>query len=1185
MEGSIPRQMKFIRILFFLLIINSSLIGKDRLRLEKADVLESKMVDGKIIQYLSGNVVIRKGDLSLKCEEGRNYEKEEIANLFRNVIATKERTILTCDTLIFFSKENRIVSNGNPHVYDDDFDLIADSIIVFTEQDSGIALGEVRLKQKGQTINANRIEYKKMLDQDGVSYTAIGKVSIKDSSRIVTCGEARYDQTNEVTTLEIEPEINENGRILNGEKIILTYKNEILYKLHIPDKAFVITPVSGYKKTESDSISSQDSVQFLDNMEGSILTGYFIDGVLDSIRLEGMAKSLYHIFEDSLYQGNNETSGDTITISFQNNDIDNLNVIGGSRGKYKPDKAGTDMEFPIIYSADKIQYRVPTEKTDLSGQAKIKHDKTDLEAGFITVDWKNNMLNALPQPAQDTIFKLIQPVIKEKGKDPMTGDKITYNLETRKGRMVKGSTNADEGYYTGNEIRNESEKVIFIQNSTYTTCDSEIPHFHFESSRMKIIQNDMVIARPIILHLAQIPIMGIPLGIFPHKGGSRHSGWIMPSYGESKHRGQYIDGLGFYWAPNNYWDSKFTMSMGDRQGIVFHINNNYRLRYKFSGNFNIRSKQFLSGSNNIVNLGSSRKSDLYLRWNHSQVLRNNQSFNANVTYSSTGDYNKKYGLTQADRMNQKAISNISYSKRWPKSKNSISANFYSNKDLLINDKVNPESSFYINPSRAGTQLNIINRTIPKISFRHGQSNLIPTTAKNKKWYNNITWNYGLNFTNKDRDYYESKENTINDSTIVFQWSKQENGELITHNDQKQGWIHTTSINAPQKILKYITLNPRLNLRSVWVNESFDGIWDKNTGSFTKSLKKGFASRTTGSFSLSSNTKLYGMFPIPFGPLKVIRHTASPSISFSYTPDFSKPVLGRNLGYVMTNIDTAGNKIIFDRFAGTMAGGTPRSKSKSMNFSLNNIFQGKIKKGGEEKKVDLLSWRMSSGYNFAAEEFQLSNMRSSLRSRIAGKLNLDFSFTHDFYQYKSGKGRISRLNKNEKGMLSPRMTNARFSTGFRFSGKRWSLTDPVIQNPDTLYEEEDLDGPGLDKSSKSFRNTLNNDQLWSTNLSLSYSYSALNPEQIKKTFWINTSSSFQVTQKWKVSYRARFDMMKRDLVNHSFSVYRDLHCWELSLNWTPGGIGQGVNFRINVKSPTLRDLKIEKRGGVYSRSPF
>ena len=61
----------------------------------------------------------------------------------------------------------------------------------------------------------------------------------------------------------------------------------------------------------------------------------------------------------------------------------------------------------------------------------------------------------------------------------------------------------------------------------------------------------------------------------------------------------------------------------------------------------------------------------------------------------------------------------------------------------------------------------------------------------------------------------------------------------------------------------------------------------------------------------------------------------------------------------------------------------------------------------------------------------------------------------------------------------------------------------------------------------------------------------------------------------MSYRARFDLLKRDLVNHSFSVYRDLHCWELSLNWTPNGIGQGINFKLNVKSPTLRDLKIEK----------
>jgi hypothetical protein len=111
--------------------------------------------------------------------------------------------------------------------------------------------------------------------------------------------------------------------------------------------------------------------------------------------------------------------------------------------------------------------------------------------------------------------------------------------------------------------------------------------------------------------------------------------------------------------------------------------------------------------------------------------------------------------------------------------------------------------------------------------------------------------------------------------------------------------------------------------------------------------------------------------------------------------------------------------------------------------------------------------------------------------------------------------------------------------------------------------------------------LNNKNLWKTNISLSYSYSATNPANPRKTFWVNTNSSINVTQKWRVSYRARFDLILRDLVSHSFSIHRDLHCWELSLHWTPSGLGQGINFKLNVKSPTLKDIKIEKKSGVFS----
>ena len=139
--------------------------------------------------------------------------------------------------------------------------------------------------------------------------------------------------------------------------------------------------------------------------------------------------------------------------------------------------------------------------------------------------------------------------------------------------------------------------------------------------------------------------------------------------------------------------------------------------------------------------------------------------------------------------------------------------------------------------------------------------------------------------------------------------------------------------------------------------------------------------------------------------------------------------------------------------------------------------------------------------------------------------------------------------------------------------------------DTTALENDLTDPGLENPLKNMKNTLGNKKSWNSNISLSYSYSATNPSNPTKNFWANTTSTINITPKWKVSYRARFDLMERDLVSHSFSIYRDLHCWELSLNWTPTGIGQGINFRLNVKSPTLRDLKVEKRGGVYSGAGF
>ena len=1172
----------FIHVFFVFYNGGSNLIAKERLKLKSADLLERKTINRKPTKLISGNVIFTKGALTLQCNNGIHFEEDDLAILYGDVVAFKEDLMVTCDTIKFFSEEDEIFSIGNSHVRNSSYDLKADTITIFTKIDSGIAHGDVKLIQKKQTITSDIIEYQKLKEKDGISYTSKGNVVIKDSIRIATCGKAHYDREKEVTKLSLKPKIKDNSnRILSGDEISLTYNNEQLTQLYIPSNGSATTPIKGYKKADNESPYT-DTLHFIDSMKGSEIIGVFDNGAIDSLRIHGMAQTLYHIFDDSVYQGKNDASGDTIILNFSNNALERLNIIDGAEGVYTPDSIATDMNSLIRYSADHIKYFLKDKESDFRGNASIEQDKTKLNSGFIKIDWQSNMLQALPFFDKDTTQKPISPVIKEEGRDPMTGDEMTYNLKTKKGKIKKGKTKADDGHYTGSQIRNQSENVFFIENSTYTTCDLDTAHFHFESKQMKIIQNDLVIAKPIVLHLGQIPILGIPLGIFPHKGGQRHSGWIMPSYGDNKNRGQYIQGLGFYWAPSDYWDSKFTMGFGDKQGITFRNNILYHVRYKFNGSLNFFNRQYLSSGQDITKLGEQKSKSTTIKWTHKQEMRNHQSFNANATYSTSGDYNKKYGLSLSDRMNQKAVSNISYSKRWPKSKNSFSASYYSNTDLLIDEKTNSNSRFYVEPSRAGTQININSNRFPKFSFRHGQSNLFPTESEKKRWYNTITWNYALNYTNTERDYYKSVE--IDSS---FYWEKNADSTLKKQNEQNNGWVHTSSINAPQKIFKYISINPSLNLKSTWVNKTQEGIW--NGSSYDKTTKTGFATRTTGSFSMNTNTQIYGLIGIPYGPLKAIRHVMSPSIGYSWTPNFSEPLFGKDLGYVLSETDPITSKIVLhDRFADTMAGSTPTTERKSMTFSVNNIFQAKIKKGEEEKKIDLISWRMNSSYNFAADSMHLANLRSNIRSKLAGKLNLDLSMTHDFYDYNENtKKRVGQLlkktlPKNIGSIIYPRLTNMRFSTGFRLKSKQWvDFSKEKSAAEDTSYVDSDLAGPGLNETKEKIKENLNNKKLWNTNISLSYTYSALNPLNKSKNFWANTNSSFNLTKKWKVSYRARFDLLKRDLVSHSFSIYRDLHCWELSMNWTPNGIGQGINFKLNVKSPTLRDLKIEKRGGIYS----
>ena len=1188
------RNLKNSGLLIFLFSLSITTAQDDRLRLKRADVLENITVDGISMQYLKGNVIFHKGEMVMNCDWARFNKGSEQGFLFGNVSMLKDDQTLTCDSMFVDSPKDIMIAYSNTHVWDTTYSLVADTLFYFSALDSGSANGSATLIQDKQTIDADRIEYIKLPEVDGVSYAARGNVSIIEEDRLATCGEAIYDRENGKTVLRIKPEIVDNKQTIAGKEIFLEYDEDVLKSLFIPKEAHVTHASSGIREwieiVDKDTTIFQDSLTLSDDMTGSIMQGFFVDGKLDSMRLEGMATTLYHIFEDSVYQGKNESSGDTITMRFGEDDLEKIFVQGGARGTYTPDTSGADVDGPIQYQSQDIDYDVANEYTDLHGDATIDYTDINLRAGFINVAWRKNLLKALPESKRDTSYGVIRPEMIEAGKDTMFGDSIVYNLETRHGKIVRGTTKAEDGFYHGKEIRNQDTDIFYIDDAAYTTCDLDEPHFHFEMNKMKMINEDKVVARPIVLYIANIPIFGLPFGVFPHQKGRRHSGWIMPTYGTDSRWGGYINGLGYYWAPNDFYDSKFTMSLYDRDGITLRSRNNYVKRYAYSGSLDLETRQRFSGSTlpqdrDIYNLGKHRQSDYVVRWNHNQRMRNNQSAAVSASYYSSGDYNRQTGIEQSQRLNQQAVSNATYSKRWPKSRNSLSLNLSSRRDLMAERKIDQTSVFYSDPTRAGQQVNITNNTLPQLAFTHSQRSLFPTKAKKKKWYNNINYNYSSRFNNNQKNYYESESYSLDDTTTGFRWIMDKDENPVTNTFSDYIMSHSSGMSMSSKIFKYYNVSPSISLKSDWVNRSYSGSID-TSGQVIQKEVKGFAARTTGSFNVSMNTQIYGMFPLKIGKINSIRHVISPSIGYSFRPDFSKEVFGANPGYYEVIQQDNGEVVYFDRFSGTLAGGTPRGESQSMNISMNNVFQAKIVDGDKEKKQDLFSWRMGTSRNFVADEFQWSNISSSVRANISRKLNLDFSMTHDWYDFDKEKNMRINTFKTKGGVPTPRLINARFSTGFRFSGKRLSFDpeDEETTEEDTTETEERMDGANLLGRFGSVGNSgqKNTGDLWSTSASFSFAYNNANPNNPQKTFWMSTNSTIQMTENWKVTYNARFNLINQDLVSHTFSVFRDLHCWEMSVNWTPNGYASGLYFKLNVKSPNLRDLKVEQRGGTFSR---
>jgi len=842
---------------------------------------------------------------------------------------------------------------------------------------------------------------------------------------------------------------------------------------------------------------------------------------------------------------------DSTTLFFERDSVafDSLAIDSIATDSLKESKEFT-LESTIVYDADFVSLSRSKNKIYLYGNATVQYENMTLTAAKIIVDQDKHFLFA--EGVVDTVDSLGNPiysntpVFTEKGEEPIYSNTLHYDFQTKRGKIVYGKTQMSPGYYKGENIHKISQNTMLIQDGYFTSCEYiDNPHFYFRSDKMRVLVKDQVVAKPVYFYIADVPLAVIPFGVFPNKRG-RRSGLIIPSYGESSYGGRFLKNMGYYWAPNDYFDGTFLTDFYDRLGFVYDADLNYNLRYVLSGR--------ISGRYYPVDLNSGKRRERWgVDFSHRQTIDPTMSLTASGKFQSDKTYETDLNSNFNTRTNQIITSNLTLSKKFKGTKNSMSLNVSRTENL---------------------QNGNINYTFPQLSFSRSQTSIYETITgqgvKGKReWYQDIYFSYNARAVRKG-------SHTLKDE------------DTNTYEDEvKQGAVHNLTFNSPQKVLNYFNLTPSVSYKEVWVDETTFKYLDSSTKTIVTTQKKGFAAQRTYNGSLSLKTTLYGLFEPNIGSLKFIRHKIDPQISYNYTPDFSTPFYG----YYRSVTDTTGKVTEYDKFAGNPYGGTPSRESQSLTYSISNLFQAKlIGADDKEEKLDLFNLNFNGGYNFKLDSLNWSDLQTSFRANPGNRVSVNLNASHSFY--KAGHGGTGERNVFllENGSL-PRLKTLSGGLSFRLSDKDFSSKtenkdkkDESKENADEIFEESEFTQSEIDftdsdtgefDSEKDFGKK-NKDVLipWQIDVRLNYSYRRTNIFKPDESIDLGLGATISPTKNWNVRWNLRYDWEKKDISYQNFAITRDLHCWVMTFNWQPS-YGY-YRFQINIKESILQDIKVTKQ---------
>ena len=909
-----------------------------------------------------------------------------------------------------------------------------------------------------------------------------------------------------------------------------------------------------------DSLSANDTMLTL-TVDTTLALG------VDTTKMDSLQLAIYH---------HNKAIDDSIRL-----DSINRQRAGG-------------INSPVNYSAnDSLVYDAVTKTARLYGSSTVKYENMDLAAERIHMSIDSSLVHATgaKDKADTTGMTLFGTPVFSMGSDKYESDTMAFNFKTKKGLISNVYTQQEDGFLRSEISKRSPNGDIFLQHGRYTTCDAEHPDFYIALSRAKVRPGKEVVFGPAYLVVADVPLpFAIPYGFFPFTK-SYSSGFIMPTYGDETARGFYLRDGGYYFAMNDKWDLKLLGEIYTKGSWGLSAASNYRKRYKYSGSFFFSYQDTKNGDKGMPDF--TEQESFKLQWSHRQDSKANpySSLSASVNFATSSyERNNLNSLYNPQTMTQ---STRTSSVSWSTNFSSIGMSLSSTANLSQNMR---DSS--------------IAMTLPDLNI--SISRFYPFRRKkmvgDEKWYEKIAMSYTGHISNS----INTKEDKLMHSSLIKDW--------------RNGWQHQIPVSATFTLFKYLNVNPSFNFTDRMYTNKVERSWDEASQTEKCDTIYGFNNVYNWNMSVGLSTKLYGFY-IPsrklFGDkIQAVRHVFTPTVSFSYAPDFGASRYGYWDTYQKTDADGNVSLVSYSKYANALYGAPGKGKSGNISFTLGNNIEMKVKSDKDStgyKKLSIIdAFDINMSYNTAAKVRPWSDMNINLRLKWWKNYTFNMNAVFATYAYELddqnnvyvgthtewGKGRFGRfqgMSQNFSFTLNPEKLKKLFGGGDDEDDKKDSQrNDDDDEGLDTDIESnvDDSMEKGKTAAKKGGKAETDSDGYMAFKMpwSLTFGYGVTMREDTRRekfnektmryaykfTQTLNMSGNVRISDGWNISFSSGYDFDNHKISMTTASLARDLHCFNMSCSVVLAPY-TSYNFTFRCNAATLTDaLKYDKRSG-YSNA--